>query len=57
MLFNRSNLTEIMDDFSIKDEKIDLAFNELKNINKYFGGNSTSIEGIKKVLNKFINGI
>ncbi len=38
----RSHEAEIMDDFSIQDERIDKALNELKIINKYLGGISTT---------------
>ena len=41
---------EIMDDFTIKDERIDEALKELGFINYFLGGNSTSKTGIKKVL-------
>ncbi len=38
----RSYQQEIMDDFSIQDERIDTALEELKIINKYLGGISTT---------------
>lgn len=38
---------EIMDDFSIQDERIDVALKELNIINKYLGGNSVSKKGLK----------
>jgi hypothetical protein len=41
---------EIMDDFSIKDERIDIALKELKVINYFLGGNSTTKSGIKVVI-------
>jgi hypothetical protein len=40
---------EIMDDFSIQDERIDKALEELKIINRYLGGVSTTKQGIKKL--------
>jgi ubiquinone/menaquinone biosynthesis C-methylase UbiE len=40
-----------MDDFSIKDERIDIALNELKVINKYLGGILTT----KTALNHFVS--
>ncbi len=40
-----------MDDFSIRDERIDIALRELKIINKYLGGISTT----KKALKYFIS--
>ena len=46
----RSHELEIMDDFSIQDERIDEALNELKIINKYLGGISTT----KSALSYFI---
>ena len=46
----RSYEAEIMDDFSIRDERIDKALHELKIINKYLGGISTT----KSALNYFI---
>ena len=49
----RSYTPEIMDDFSINDERIDKALSELKYINTFLGGNSTSIAGFNEVL-KFI---
>ncbi len=36
-----------MDDFSIQDERIDKALNELKVINKYLGGISTTKSALK----------
>lgn len=44
----RSYALEIMDDFSIEDERIDKALNELKLINKYLGGIATSAAGLKR---------
>jgi hypothetical protein len=38
----RSYEPELMDDFSIRDERVDLALKELKIINKFLGGISTS---------------
>ncbi len=52
MLLHRSNNPEIMDDFSIRDTRIDLALKELRKINKYLGGNSTTKAGIRKLLKK-----
>jgi len=39
-----------MDDFSIRDERIDIALRELKIINKYLGGISTTISGLKYIV-------
>lgn len=43
----RSYKAEIMDDFSIQDERIDIALNELKIINKFLGGISTTKSALK----------
>jgi ubiquinone/menaquinone biosynthesis C-methylase UbiE len=47
----RSYEPELMDDFSIHDERINIALKELRIINKYLGGVSTT----KSALNFFIN--
>lgn len=47
MFLKRSYDPEILDDFSIQDERIDSALKELKIINSFLGGNRTSLEGIK----------
>lgn len=47
---NRINDPEIMDDFSIQDERIDKALEELKIINRFLGGVSTTKKGIRKLL-------
>jgi len=44
-----------MDDFSIDDERIDVALKELKIINKYLGGNSVTKKGLKKILVKILS--
>lgn len=43
----RSHEAEIMDDFSIQDERIDRALTELKIINKYLGGISTTKSALR----------
>ncbi len=43
----RSYKAEIMDDFSIQDERIDIALRELKTINKFLGGISTTKSALK----------
>lgn len=47
MFLKRSYDREIMDDFSIQDERIDRALYELKITNKYLGGISTTENGLK----------
>lgn len=51
MFLKRSYEPEILDDFSIKDKRVDSALKELKIINSLLGGNAISYEGIGK-LNK-----
>lgn len=46
----RSYEPEIMDDFSIRDERIDLALWELKIINKYLGGITTTKSALKYII-------
>lgn len=46
----RSNKTEIMDDFSMKGELLRDTLDKLGNINKWLGGNRVTINGIKKLL-------
>jgi hypothetical protein len=47
MFLKRSYQKEMMDDFSIVDERIDTALSELKLVNKFLGGEETSIAGFK----------
>lgn len=47
----RSYEAEIMDDFSIQDERIDAALKELRVINRYLGGNSTTKSALKYFIN------
>ncbi len=51
MFLKRIYQPEIMDDFLIRDERIDNTLKELKIINKYLGGNSTTKSGLKNLLN------
>lgn len=46
----RSYQQELMDDFSIQDERIDTALEELKIINKFLGGISTTKSALKLFL-------
>jgi ubiquinone/menaquinone biosynthesis C-methylase UbiE len=56
MFFKRENITEMMDDFSIRDDRIDAALKELQTINKYLGGEKTSNAGFKKLRKKLSPG-
>ncbi len=47
MFERRSYQKEIMDDFSITDDRINTALIELEIINKYLGGRSTSKKGLE----------
>jgi len=51
MFLKRSYQKEMMDDFSIVDERIDTALSELKLVNKYLGGAGTSATGFKILFN------
>jgi len=51
MFLKRNYEKELMDDFSIQDARIDEALNELKIVNKYLGGISTTFSGLKLLLN------
>ncbi len=54
MFLKKSYEKEIMDDLSIKDERIDVALSELKVINKYLGGNRVSNHGLQNIV-KYLN--
>jgi ubiquinone/menaquinone biosynthesis C-methylase UbiE len=57
-LNKRSYKKEIMDDFSIQDERIDDALNELHIINILLGGSSATRQGLTEILKNFsLNGI
>jgi hypothetical protein len=51
MFLKRSYQKEMMDDFSIIDERIDTALSDLKIVNKFLGGTETSIAGFKILFN------
>lgn len=46
----RSDATEIMDDFSMKGELLRDTLDKLGKINKWLGGNSVTINGVKELL-------
>lgn len=48
MKLHRSEQAEIMDDFSIQDERIDQALRELTVINTWLGGHTTSRTGVRR---------
>lgn len=50
MFLKRAEQCEIMDDFSIQDERIDYALKELRIINYFLGGNAGSKQAIMKVI-------
>ena len=53
MLLKRTSKSELMDDFSIQDERIDSALSELRLINYFLGGNNGSKRGVTKLLADF----
>ena len=48
----RSDATEIMDDFSISGKILHKTLDTLANINKWLGGNKVTLYGLKKVIKK-----
>ena len=50
MFLKRYSQPELMDDFSIQDERVDLALRELRLINYFLGGNTGSKRGISKII-------
>jgi len=50
MLLKKYSQPELMDDFSIQDDRIDLALRELRLINYFLGGNTGSKRGISKMI-------
>jgi SAM-dependent methyltransferase len=47
---HRSTQSEIMDDFDLKGDDMKKVLTDLKNVNKWLGGNNISIKGIIKLL-------
>jgi hypothetical protein len=52
MLLKKYSKPELMDDFSIQDDRIDLALRELRLINYFLGGNNGSKRGVSKMISK-----
>jgi ubiquinone/menaquinone biosynthesis C-methylase UbiE len=50
MFLRKYSQPEMMDDFSIQDERVDLALRELKLINYFLGGNTGSKRGISNMI-------
>lgn len=50
MLLKKTHKRELMDDFTIQDERVDLALRELRLINYFLGGNNGSKRGITKLI-------
>jgi 2-polyprenyl-3-methyl-5-hydroxy-6-metoxy-1,4-benzoquinol methylase len=48
----RSTQKEIMDDMSIQDERLDEALQELRVINTWLGGNTTTRKGVRQLLKR-----
>ncbi|WP_117881420.1 methyltransferase domain-containing protein [Aureibaculum luteum] len=49
----RTDAIEIMDDFSIDGAILENTLDQLANINKWLGGNSVTLSGLKTVLKKY----
>lgn len=49
---HRTQDEEIMDDFSLKGEELRTTLNEIAAINKMLGGNSLTLQGVKKLLKR-----
>jgi len=56
-LLKRSREKELMDNFSIEDERIDLALYEIAKVNKFLGGSSVSHSALKRLLKNYKEGI
>ncbi len=50
---NRSDADEIMDDFLLGGNQLEDALVKIAKINKWLGGNKTTIDGVSKLLNDF----
>jgi ubiquinone/menaquinone biosynthesis C-methylase UbiE len=50
MFLKKYSKPELMDDFSIQDERVDLALRELRLINYFLGGNTGSKRGVSKMI-------
>lgn len=50
MFLKKYTQPELMDDFSIQDERVDLALRELRMINYFLGGNNASKRGVTKLI-------
>ncbi len=55
MFLKKCSQPELMDDFSIQDERIDLALRELRVINYFLGGNTSSKLGVSKIISELEN--
>jgi len=55
MFLKKVSQPELMDDFSIQDERIDLALRELRLINYFLGGNTGSKCGVLKMISGLPN--
>jgi hypothetical protein len=55
MFLKKYSEPELMDDFSIQDERVDLALRELRLINYFLGGNSGSKRGVSKMISGLPN--
>lgn len=49
----RTDLEESMDDFSLDNEDLTTALNDIARINQLLGGNSVTLNGVKKLIHDF----
>lgn len=55
MFLKKYSQPELMDDFSIQDDRIDVALRELRLINYFLGGNTGSKRGVSKMISGISN--
>ena len=51
--YRRTDLDESMDDFSMDNESLVIALDDIARINQLLGGNSVTLEGVKKLIEDF----
>jgi len=51
--YRRTDLEESMDDFSMDNESLVIALDDIARINQLLGGNSVTLEGVKKLIEDF----
>ncbi|KIA83694.1 methyltransferase [Kaistella solincola] len=51
--YRRTDLEESMDDFSMDNESLVIALDDIARINQLLGGNSVTLQGVKKLIKDF----